>query len=97
MQMNSHKGQANVLSIRSDFDFCQKTVKRIFNDSLVLNELRNKYNVNLSSGNSINWGRLFPQIMYSINSYLELVKVSDLIILYCKNFYFQFFIFIFFN
>jgi threonine synthase len=73
--MNSNMGEVLVLCVNSDFDFCQKTVKKILNDSDLIKELRSKFEVNLSSGNSINWGRLFPQVMYSVNSYLELVKV----------------------
>jgi len=73
--MNSNKGKVEVLCVNKDFDFCQQIVKQALNDVNLKKELNEKYNLNLSSGNSINWGRLFPQIMYSINCYLELVKV----------------------
>ena len=70
--MNSHKGKVCVLCVKDDFDYCQKVVKQMLNDESITNLFDN---VNLSSANSINWGRLFPQITYSINCYLELVKV----------------------
>ena len=82
--MNSHMGKVCVLCVKDNFDFCQKTVKLLLNDESIANKF---HDVNLSSANSINWGRLFPQITYSINSYLELVKVNSIKIFFIfKNF-----------
>ena len=73
--MVTAEGNSCVIRVKSDFDFCQNTVKDIFNDIEFTNELKEKYNVCLTSANSINWGRLLPQVCYTIHSYLELVKV----------------------
>jgi threonine synthase len=74
-QMVTAEGNVSVLGVNGDFDFCQTAVKDIFNDTKFSAYLRKEHNLNLSSANSINWGRLLPQVCYSINSYLELVKV----------------------
>ena len=64
-----------VLWVDWDFDFCQSTVKTIFNDKVLAKELLDKYNTRLSSANSINWWRLMPQVVYHISSYLDLVSM----------------------
>ena len=74
--MNINTGRVKVLCVEKDFDFCQEVVKNAFNDKNLQKDYLEKHNINLSSANSINWGRLFPQIVYSINSYLEMVKVK---------------------
>jgi len=63
-----------VLGVDGDFDFCQSAIKKIFNDTSFCRYLQNGFNVKLSAANSINWGRLLPQIIYHVSSYLELVK-----------------------
>jgi len=73
-QMASCPGDVCVISVDSDFDFCQSLVKDIFNSPDLRKEFSDLYNVDLSSGNSINWGRLFPQIPYTFSAYLDLVK-----------------------
>ncbi|GFO43922.1 threonine synthase-like 1 [Plakobranchus ocellatus] len=60
-----------VIGVDADFDFCQQTVKRIFRDNSLQNALGNCH---LSAANSINWGRLLPQILYHVTAYLDLVK-----------------------
>lgn len=70
------------LSIKGNFDDCQNIVKAIFSNKEFYNKMIKKYNVKLTSANSISWGRLLPQVVYSINSYLELVKVSQLFFIY---------------
>lgn len=77
-QMVSCPGDVCVISIESDFDYCQALVKDIFNNNTLREELNQAYGVSLTSGNSINWGRLFPQIPYTFNAYLELVKMGAL-------------------
>ncbi len=62
-----------VRAIRGNFDDAQSGVKRIFADEAVREEL-NAEGVFLSSANSINWGRLAPQIVYYVSAYCDMVK-----------------------
>lgn len=62
-----------VWAVRGNFDDCQTTVKRIFSDESFNEKLHNELKIDLSSANSINWGRLLPQIVYYVSSYAELV------------------------
>ncbi|MCF6515362.1 threonine synthase [Lactobacillus sp. S2-2] len=62
----------NVASIAGNFDDAQKNVKEIFNNQSLLNTLSD--NVSLSSANSINIGRLIPQVVYYFNAYKELLE-----------------------
>ena len=63
----------HVWAMRGNFDDCQTMVKRIFADDAYAEELAHA-GYALSSANSINWGRLLPQIVYYISGYAELVK-----------------------
>ncbi|MGI6220728.1 MAG: threonine synthase [Coriobacteriales bacterium] len=65
-------GNVYVLGGRGDFDDCQTSVKRTFNDTAFNDRLKAERNIRLSSANSINWGRLMPQIVYYISAYAEL-------------------------
>lgn len=65
-------GNVHVAAVRGNFDDCQTGVKKIF--GTMTEEIRNKYNVSLSSANSINVGRLVPQVIYYIEAYKQLVK-----------------------
>lgn len=62
-----------VWAVRGNFDDCQTGVKRAFSDDAFAEKLLEKPGVALSSANSINWGRLLPQVVYYISSYAELV------------------------
>lgn len=64
---------SKVISIDGNFDDAQSAVKKIFNDRQVKEDLK-KENIYLSSANSINIGRLLPQIVYYFYSYADLVK-----------------------
>jgi threonine synthase len=75
--MVTAEGSNSVIGVKADFDFCQNTVKDIFNDEEFKKILKDKFSVSLTSANSINWGRLLPQIVYTFHAYLELVKVSE--------------------
>lgn len=66
-----------VIGIRGNFDDAQTAVKKAFN-SKELKELCENHNVFLSSANSINIGRLIPQIVYYFYSYLTLVNKGDI-------------------
>lgn len=73
-QMLVAEGNVAVIGVKGDFDFCQGTVKKIFQDNEFISNIKNNLNVDFTSANSINWGRLLPQIIYSIYSYMELVR-----------------------
>ena len=74
LQMVTQKGNnVNVTAVKGNFDDCQNGVKKIFADEKIRAELE-KSNVKLSSANSINWGRLVPQICYYVASYAEFVS-----------------------
>ena len=67
-------GNVRVVGVDADFDFCQTTVKKIFNNVQYKETLKQSNNAVLSSANSINWGRLLPQIVYYIHAYARLIK-----------------------
>lgn len=63
----------HTIGIEGDFDWCQTAVKTLFNDVEFQAELEAEYGVNLSAANSMNWGRLLPQVVYHTSAYLDLV------------------------
>lgn len=78
LQMTTTEGQNTyVVAVEGNFDDCQRTVKEIFADKKLVQELLEK-GFQLSSANSINWGRLLPQIIYYFASYMQLVAKKDL-------------------
>lgn len=64
---------SKVISIDGNFDDAQTAAKKIFNDKDIKEELKNQ-NICLSSANSINIGRLLPQIVYYFYAYQDLVN-----------------------
>ncbi|XP_015810951.3 LOW QUALITY PROTEIN: threonine synthase-like 1 [Nothobranchius furzeri] len=76
LQMMSHKaGNAKVVGVLSDFDFCQKAIKRMFGESGLTGSLAVEYGTVLSTANSINcWARLLPQVVYHASAYLDLCR-----------------------
>jgi threonine synthase len=64
-----------VAAVRGNFDDCQTGVKQIFSDREFSASL-DKKGFELSSANSINWGRLCPQIAYYFHAYQMLVRDS---------------------
>lgn len=77
-QMASQKGNnVNVVSINGNFDDAQSGVKAIFADEDAREMLADK-GLFFSSANSINWGRLAPQIVYYISAYCDLVAEGEL-------------------
>ncbi len=62
-----------VWAVRGNFDDCQTGVKQVFGDGAFNDRLLGEQKVALSSANSINWGRLLPQVVYYVSSYAELV------------------------
>lgn len=78
LQMVTQVGDnVNVTAVRGNFDDCQNGVKKIFGDKKIRDEL-DTLGVKLSSANSINWGRLVPQIVYYFTGYLELIKSNQI-------------------
>lgn len=65
-------GNVNVFGVHGDFDDAQTGVKRVFGDADFNNRLASA-GWALSSANSINWGRLAPQIVYYTSAYCEAV------------------------
>ena len=73
-QMVSQEGaNTHVFAINGNFDNAQSGVKAIFNDDKIAEELAAK-GVKLSSANSINIGRLVPQVAYYVYAYIKLVE-----------------------
>ncbi len=77
-QMTTQDGSnVSVCAIKGNFDDAQNGVKSIFTNEEI-KELLDKNSMMFSSANSINWGRLAPQIIYYISSYSELVKNEEI-------------------
>lgn len=77
-QMYTQQGaNVNVAAIEGNFDDAQTGVKAIFADAKLAAQLAEQGYV-LSSANSINWGRLLPQIVYYISAYCDLVEGEEL-------------------
>ena len=78
LQMVTQTGDnVNVTAVKGNFDDAQNGVKKIFSDKKIRAEL-DKLGVKLSSANSINWGRLVPQIAYYFSGYVELIKSNQI-------------------
>ncbi|MCQ2363811.1 MAG: threonine synthase, partial [Acidaminococcaceae bacterium] len=78
LQMITTEGSnVKVFGIRGNFDDAQRSVKEIFEDREFAKVLAEKKCV-LSSANSINWGRLVPQIVYYFSAYCDAVKQSSI-------------------
>lgn len=78
LQMQTQEGSnVSVKAIRGNFDDAQNGVKRIFADTNTAALLDSK-NTFLSSANSINWGRLVPQIVYYVSAYLDMVNAGEI-------------------
>ena len=76
LQMATQEGEnVAVYAVRGNFDDAQTGVKRVFGDGAIAAELA-KRNIRLSSANSINWGRLVPQIVYYFAAYAQLLKAG---------------------
>ena len=76
--MKTQEGSnVGVCALKGNFDDCQTGVKKIFTDADVKKQLDDN-GMMFSSANSINWGRLVPQIVYYISSYAELVKDGEI-------------------
>lgn len=65
------------IALKGNFDDAQSLVKKIFNDENVKEYLK-KQNIILSSANSINIGRLIPQVVYYFYSYIDLYNTGEI-------------------
>ena len=78
LQMSTQEGSnVSVQAIEGNFDDAQNGVKRIFADKELNEKLREQGYI-LTSANSINWGRLAPQIVYYISSYIDLYNAGEI-------------------
>ena len=72
LQMVTQEGKnVSVCAVDGNFDDAQSALKRIFTDAPTIDKL-SAQGMLLSSANSINWGRLAPQIAYYISAYCDL-------------------------
>lgn len=78
LQMNTQEGANTcVVGIKGNFDDAQSAVKSIFTDKALEQELAAK-GFQFSSANSINIGRLVPQIVYYFWAYLQAVRMGEI-------------------
>ena len=78
LQMATQEGaNVAVYAVRGNFDDAQTGVKRVFGDKAIAAKLAER-NIRLSSANSINWGRLVPQIVYYFAAYAQLLKAGKI-------------------
>lgn len=80
LQMTTQTGEnTHVIAIDGNFDDAQTNVKEMFNDEVLREKLLAK-NMQFSSANSMNVGRLIPQVVYYVYAYAQMVKQG-----YLKN------------
>ena len=78
LQMVTQEGEnVGVCAVVGNFDDAQTGVKKIFSDPAFRDVLAGRGYV-LSSANSINWGRVLPQVVYYISAYCDLVQEGKL-------------------
>lgn len=74
LQMTTQEGKnVFVSAIKGNFDDAQTGVKKIFTDASIKQKLAEN-GMMFSSANSINWGRLVPQIVYYVSAYCDLIS-----------------------
>ncbi len=74
LQMNTQEGEnVGVCSVVGNFDDAQTGVKKLFSDADLRAVLAER-GYFLSSANSINWGRVLPQIVYYASAYCDLLR-----------------------
>lgn len=78
LQMATQLGDnVYVCAVNGNFDDTQNGVKKIFSDADTVAKLNDK-GYFFSSANSINWGRLAPQIVYYISAYCDMINNNDI-------------------
>ena len=79
LQMATQQGDnVMVCAIKGNFDDAQNGVKNIFGNPETADTLNNS-GYFFSSANSINWGRLAPQIVYYVSAYCDLINTNKII------------------
>ncbi len=77
-QMTTQEGEnVGVCAIKGNFDDAQNGVKAIFTNREIADKLAEN-SMQFSSANSINWGRLAPQIIYYVSTYAQLVESGEI-------------------
>ncbi len=78
-QMATQEGNnVAVYSVYGNFDDVQTKLKEIFSDKGLADRAKEN-GILFSSANSINWGRLVPQVVYYISAYCDLVASGDIV------------------
>ena len=78
LQMATQGGNnVDVCAIHGNFDDAQTGVKKIFGNADMAKALDEK-GIFLSSANSINWGRLAPQIVYYVSAYCDMLSMGEI-------------------
>ena len=78
LQMQTQEGaNVGVCAIKGNFDDAQTGVKKIFTDKAVADKLAEN-GMMFSSANSINWGRLVPQVVYYCSAYCDMLSQGKL-------------------
>ncbi len=78
LQMVTQRGDnVGVCAVKGNFDDAQTGVKKIFGDAQFAEEISGR-GFFLSSANSINWGRLLPQIVYYFSAYCDYVNAGKI-------------------
>ena len=78
LQMVTQSGEnVGVCAVEGNFDDAQNGVKAIFSDPELREELSGR-GYFLSSANSINWGRVLPQVVYYISAYCDLLSAGKI-------------------
>lgn len=78
LQMITQEGNnLEAVAVDGNFDDCQSGLKEIFADAII-NEAIAAKGIKLSSANSINWGRLVPQIVYYFSAYADLIESNEI-------------------
>ena len=79
LQMTTQTGSnVKAVAVKGNFDDAQRGVKDLFVDPIVISKLKD-HGYQFSSANSINFGRLAPQIVYYFSAYLDMVNTGDII------------------
>lgn len=78
LQMQTQRGgNVGAIAVRGNFDDAQAGVKRIFSDRAIQERMKSR-GWAMSSANSINWGRLAPQIAYYVSAWCELYAAGEI-------------------
>jgi len=77
--ITQHGDNVGVFGVRGNFDDCQSAVKAAFSDAEFATELHEQHGLTLSSANSINWGRLLPQVVYYVSAYADMVAAGGVV------------------